>query len=100
MLKTNDLQDIIYTSMDDDINVTIITLYPYIPHLLLSVETQLRFREATQNIYKISIDEYHTERRRISDMIVQTDIRSTQQISRPKNLIFAQQTQDKIGVSD
>ena len=41
--KTNDLQDIIYTSMTDDINVTINNLYLYIPNLIPSVETQLMF---------------------------------------------------------
>ena len=30
MFKTKDLQDIRYTSMADDINVTIISLYKYI----------------------------------------------------------------------
>ena len=53
-LKTADLQDIIYTSMTDDINVTINKLYLFIPNLLPSVETQLMFNEASQNIYKIS----------------------------------------------
>ena len=52
MLKTNDLQDNIYTSMDDDVNVTIKNLYLYIPNLIPSFETQLMFNEATQNIYK------------------------------------------------
>ena len=49
MLKTNDLQDIIYTSMGDDINVTINDLYLFIPNVIPSVETQLMFNEATQN---------------------------------------------------
>ena len=49
MLKTNDLQDIIYTSMDDDMNVTIKNLYLFVPNLIPSVETQLMFNEATQN---------------------------------------------------
>ena len=34
MFKTNDLQDIIYTSMDDDINVTINNLYLFVPNLI------------------------------------------------------------------
>ena len=51
--KTNDLQDIIYTSMTDDINVTINNLYLYVPNLLPSVETQVMFNEATQNKYII-----------------------------------------------
>ena len=46
MLETNDLQDIIYTSMDDGINVTINNLYLFLPNLIPSVETQLMFNEA------------------------------------------------------
>ena len=49
LFKTANLQDIIYTSMADDINVTINSLYLYIPNLISSVETQLMFNEATQN---------------------------------------------------
>ena len=62
MFKTNDLQDNIYTSMTDDSNVTINNLYQYIPKLIPSVETQLIFDEATQKNYKISYDEWYTER--------------------------------------
>ena len=61
MLKTNVLQDIIYTSMADDINVTINSLYLFVPNLIPSVETQLMFNEATHNNFKISFDEYYTE---------------------------------------
>ena len=57
MLKATDLQDVIYTSMADDINVTINRLYQYIPNLIPSFETQLMFNEATQNNYKISYDQ-------------------------------------------
>ena len=39
MLKTNDLQDIIYTFMADDINVNINNLYLFVPNLKPSVET-------------------------------------------------------------
>ena len=96
MLKTNDLQDIIYTSMTDDIKVTINNLYLYVPNLIPSVETQVLFNEATQNIYKISYDEYFTERRLISDMIVQVDIGSSQKVNSPKYLICAHQLKDRI----
>ena len=58
MFKTANLQDNIYTSMADDINVTIDSFYLYIPNLIPSVETQLMFNEATQNSYKISFDEW------------------------------------------
>ena len=62
MLRTTDLQNDIYTSMADDINVTIIDLYLYVPNLLPSVEFHLMFKEATQIIYKISYNVYYTER--------------------------------------
>ena len=61
MFKTANLQDIIYTSMADDIDVTINSLYLYVPNLIPSFETQLMFNEATQNNYKISFDEWYTE---------------------------------------
>ena len=64
MLKTNDLQDIIYTSMADDINVTINSLYLFVPNLIPSVETHLRFSDN----HKISFDEGYTARRLISDL--------------------------------
>ena len=78
--------------MEDDINVTIKSLYLYIPKLLPSVETQVMFNEATQNNYKITFDEWYTERRLISDMLVQVDIGSAQQVNFPKYLISAHQT--------
>ena len=90
--KTNDLQNIIYSSMADDINVTINNLYLYVPNLLSNVETQILFNEATQNNYRISYDEYFTERRVISGMIRQLDIGSSQQVNSPKYLIGAHQT--------
>ena len=60
--------------MADDINVTINHLYLYVPNLIPNVETQVTFNEATQNNYKISFDEWYTERRVISDTITQLDI--------------------------
>ena len=54
MFKTANLQDVIYTSMDDDINVTINNFYLIIPNLIPSVETQVVFIEATQNVYEIT----------------------------------------------
>ena len=85
--KTANLQDIIYTSMEDEINVTINSLYLYIPNLIPSVETQIMFNEATQNNYKISFDEWYTERRIKSDLLIQHDIESAQNVIQPKYLI-------------
>ena len=54
--KTNDLQNVIYSSMADDLNVTINILYLYVPNLIPNVQTQVMFNEATQKNYKISYD--------------------------------------------
>ena len=48
MFKTAVLQDVIYSSMADDINVTNNSLYLYITNLIPSVETNLMFNEAAQ----------------------------------------------------
>ena len=92
MFTTANLQDIIYTSMADDIDVTINSLYLFVPNLIPSVETQLMFNEATQNVYKISIDEWYTERRKISDLIIQHDVGLAQNVIQPKYMICAHQT--------
>ena len=81
--------------MEDDINVTNNSLYLFIPKLIPSVENHLMFKETAQNIYKVSFDEWYTERRVISDMIFQLDIGSAQQVNSPKYLLCAQQTKDR-----
>ena len=93
--KTNDLQNIVYSSMADNINVTINNLYLYVPNLLPNVETQVMFNEATQNKYKISFDEWYTERRVISDTITQLAIGTSQHVNSPKNLFGAYQTRTR-----
>ena len=90
--KTNDLQNIIYSSMADDINVSINNLYLYVSNLLPSVETQVMFNEATQNFYKISYNEDFTERRVTLDMITQLDIGRSQNVQSPIYVIGAHPT--------
>ena len=94
--KTSDLQDIIYTSMTDIIDVTFNNLYLYVPNIIPSVGTQVMFNKATQINHKISNDEWFTERRIISDTITQLDIGSSQNVQSPKYLIGAHQTKDRI----
>ena len=98
MLKTNNLQDTLYRSMVDDNSLTIKNLYLYIPNLIPTIETQLMFNEATQNKNKIYFREYYTERRILSDMIVPVDKGSAQQVTSPKYLICAHQTQNRKNV--
>ena len=98
--KTNDLQNIIYSSMADDINVTINNLYLFVPNLIPNVETQVMFNEATQNNYKISFDEWYTERRIILDTITQMDIGTSQHVNSPKYSIGAHQTRIRADTSN
>ena len=100
MLKTNDLQDIIYTSKADDIKVTNHKLFLFVPNLIPSVKTQLMFDEATQNNYKISRDDFFSERRVTSDMILQHDKGSAQPVKSPKDLFCAHQTKDRTSAPD
>ena len=44
--RTADLQDIIFTSICDNINVIINSLYLFVPTLIPNTETQLMFNES------------------------------------------------------
>ena len=81
--------------MADDINVTNNSLYLYVPNLIPNVETQVIFNEATQSNYKISFDEWYTERRIVSHTITQMDIGTSQHVNSPKYLIGAHQTRTR-----
>ena len=85
--RTADLQDIIFTSIGDNIIVTINSLYLFVPTLIPNTETQLMFNEPYQNHYRIFFDDWCTERRVVSDTITQIDIGSAQQVDSPKNII-------------
>ena len=52
----NDLQDIIFTTIANDINVTIDSLSSYVPILIPNSQTQLMFNEAIMNNYTITFD--------------------------------------------
>ena len=93
--KTNDLQNIFYSSMVDAINVTINNLYLYVPNLIPNVETQVMFNEATRINYKTSFDEWYTEKRVLSDTVTQLDIGTSQHVNSPKYLIGAHQTRTR-----
>ena len=88
--KMNDLQDIIFTTLANDITVTINSLYLYVPQLIPSTSTQIMFNEAIMNNYTISFDSWYTERKNSNDgRELQVDIGSAQQINSPKYLISA-----------
>ena len=67
--KTANLQNIIFTTIAaaTPINVTINSLYLFVPFLIATTETQLMFNESIQNNYRIFFDEWYTERRIVTD---------------------------------
>ena len=77
--KMNDLQDIIFTTIADDINVTINSLYLFVPILIPNSQTQVMFNEAIMNNYTITFDSWYTERKISNDgRELQVDIGSAQ----------------------
>ena len=58
------------------------------------------FNEATQNNYKIYFNEWYTERRIISDLLIQHDIGSAQNVIHSKLLFCAHQTNLRTATSD
>ena len=93
IFKMNDLQDISFTTIADDINVTINSLYLYVPQLIPSTSTQVMFNEAIMNNYIIIFDSWYTERKISNDgREFQVDIGSAENINSPKYLIAAFQT--------
>ena len=98
--RTADLQDIIFTLIGDNINVTINSLYLFVPTLIPTTETQLMFNESIQNNYRIFFDDWFTERRVVSDTITQIDIGSAQHVNSPKYLIATHQTAARLNAPD
>ena len=93
IFKMNDLQDIIFTTIADDINVTINSLFLYVRQLIPSTATQVMFNESIMNNYTITFDSWYTERKISNDgRELQVDIGSAQNNNSPKYLISAFQT--------
>ena len=94
--KMNNLQDIIFTTLANDITVTINSLYLFVPSLIPNSETQVMFNESIMNNYTITFDSWYTERKISNDgRELQVDIGSAQHINSPLYLITAFQTADR-----
>ena len=97
-LKTNNLQNIIFTTLANDINVTINSLHLFVPILTPNSETQVLFNESIKNNYTITFDSWYTERKIVTDGgEFQVDIASSQSTNSPKYLIAAHQTEARVG---
>ena len=97
--KMNDLQYIIFTTIANDINVTINSLYLHVPILIPNSQTQIFFNESIMNNYTFTFDSWYNERKISNDgRQLQNDIGSAQHINSPKFVIGAFQTNDRIGI--
>ena len=86
----NDLQDIIFTTLANDITVTINSLYLFVPILIPNSQTQVMFNETNLNNYTITFDSWYTERKISNDgRELQVDIGTAQKINGPNYLISA-----------
>ena len=94
--KTAKLQDIIFTTIGDNSNVTLNSLYLYVLFLIPSSETQLMFIKSIQKIYWASFDDWYSERKLVTDTLYQVDIRSAQSMNSSKYLISAHQKADRL----
>ena len=100
-LKKNDLQNIIFTTLANDINVTINSLYLFVPILTPNSETQVLFNESIKNNYTLTFDSWYTERKIVTDGgEFQVDIASSQNTNSPKYLIATHQTEDRVGTAN
>ena len=100
-MKTNDLQNIIFTTLANDINVTINSLYLFVPILTPNSETQVLFNESIKNNYTLTFDSWYTERKIVTDGgEFQVDIASSQRTNSPKCLIATHQTEARIGTAN
>ena len=93
-LKTsNEKQNFLYTTLGgNDVNVTISSIYLYIPSLVPSAEQQQLFNEAIRENFTLSFDAWVTDRKpNNAGNEYQLDIGSASNISIPLYLIVAHQ---------
>ena len=93
-LKTsNEKQNLIYTTLGgNDVNVTINSIYLYIPSLVPSAEQQHTFNEAIRENFTLSFDAWVTDRKPVNTgNEYQLDIGSASNINIPLYLIVAHQ---------
>ena len=97
--KTNDLQNILFTSFGDvlHISVTINSLYLFVSILIPNTQTQVMFNESVRNKHTITYDSWYTERKLSTDgNELRVDIGSAQHINFPKYIVASFQTAGRI----
>ena len=100
-MKTADLQDIIYTTLGDNIKVNFDKLFLYVPILIPDAQTQIMFNNSITDSFTLSFDSWTSDRKTVDTQLeYQVDLYKAQNINSPKYLIAVHQTADRIGVSN
>ena len=97
IFKTADIEDFFFTTMANDINVTISILYLYVSMLIPNSDSQVMFNESIESNYTITYDSWYVERKISTDgNEFHVGIGSAQHINIPGNLLPSFQKSDRI----
>ena len=90
-----------FTTIATDINVTIDSLYLFVPIIFPNTETQVLFNESIKNKNTITYDSWYTQRKFSTvGKKLHVDIGSAKRVNSPNYLIASFQTADRIAASN
>ena len=99
-MKTADLQDIVYTTLGDNIKVNFTKLFLFVPRFIPDAQTQAMFNYSIKNSFTLSFDHWTSDRKTVDTQLeYQIDIGSAQNVNSPKYLIAVHQTADRTGLA-
>ena len=92
-------QDIVYTTLEDNIRVNFGKLILFVPLFIPDAETQIMFNDSIKNIFTSFFVSRNTNRKTIDiQLVFQIDIGTAQNISSPKYKTVALQTATRIEI--
>ena len=97
--KTTDLQDIIYTTQGDKLEINFDNLFLFVSILNPDPHTQKMLNDSVENSFTFSFDSWTSDRKTVDTQLdYQVDMGPAQKINSPKYLTVAHQTAARIGV--
>ena len=98
-LKTADHQDIIYTTLCDNIILNFDKFFLFVPIFIPDAQTQIVFNDSNKDSFTLSFDFWSTDRKTVDAKLeYQVDIGPAQNIKIPKYLIAVHQTAARMRV--
>ena len=94
-------QDNVYTTLANNIDVTVSNSYLYVSVFSPSAKTQAMFNESIKNIFTLSHESWDTDREVVNDgKVFEIDFGSAQNVNLPKFLVATPRLQVRIGISN